>query len=312
MSYTPELQKQIIDWIAIDGDVKTLEDFQTNFKKKYDTPENFIQSDIYKNRTGKLIGSLVTNISSTAKDFGVELSNEDIEEQEGDKKYVKPEKAVKSLLTKMQLSANKVIAEKETAIKDLQTQLTAGNDEKYKAIESKYNALSTDYETVKEFNSKLKQEKENLEKLRQDDEKNFSTKLKQHDLNSKVGDLWKEFPWADEANPYVKEGFTATVNKVAKFDLDENSNLVVIDAATGKKFPTPGKNEQFLSPKEFLQNQGIEANKTSPVYKINPAGGQKQEGKQGWIKRESTADPKNKNIIAATVAPNFVEQLNNR
>lgn len=316
MAITPELQKQIIDWIAVDSG-NSLEDFQNNFKKKYDTPENFLESDTFKSKVGKTLGSLTTKIVTFGKEFGVELGNDDIEDienaQDGSKKRVqKPDKAVQSLLKKMQETANKVISEKENKIKELTTSLTAGNDEKYKAIEGKYNALSTDYETVKEFNQKLKQEKEDLEKSRQEDERNYHTKLNEHERSSKEGDLWKEFPWADEANPYVREGFTATVNKKAKFDLDENKSLVVIDKATGKKFPTPGKNEQFLSPKEFLQNEGIEANKTSPVYKINPAGGQKTEGKQGWLKREPTADPKNKNVIAATASPNFVEQLNNR
>lgn len=191
------------------------------------------------------------------RDFGVDFTNSELDGKS-------PEEAYKIIMAKMQERNTQLIAEEKK-------KASGSKDERYAELEAKLNKVSGDYKNLEGINQTLKSEFESKEKA-------FGEKLKGEKLSFRTKDIFSSFKWGKEVDDLRKKGFMATIAEKAKFDLDENDNLIVLDAKTGQKFSNPKAHSTYLSPQEFLEHEGIEAK----VMQINNDGGKPAPAQNGW------------------------------
>lgn len=235
------------EFIGIE-EAKDLADLKTKFAERWHTADTFFDSKEFKDHIGKHKGSLISNLRKAGREHGIDFSNSELQDKS-------PEEAVSMLLVRLQEANN-------TAMEELKRKSSGSKDEKYTTLETTFNNLKRDFDTLTEANRKIKADWDA-------DKASAAANLKAEKLAFRTKDLYANFKWANGVDDLRKKGFMATITEKAKFDLDENDNLVVMDAQTGKKFSNPKVHTAFLSPDEFLMDEGISAK----VYAQNPDGG---------------------------------------
>lgn len=270
--------KAILEWQGL-GEIKSVEDAKTAFNKKFFTEDQILKTEPVKKKIGMLVGSINTELKNELKALGVELASNEIEEEdESGGKIISPKKIVNVGLSKLQQLNNKIQ-------EDLKGQIGASNDEMIKKLQEKITKHELDFKTVEKFNSELKEKNELIAKEKEEALKVSDTKINEFLRGEMESKIWNEYPWADEANDLSKEGFKSTEKQKIRFELaekDGNKYLELRDAKTGELIEDPTRKGIAMTPTDYLKMRGIEANKISPIYKINGDGGKKAGDNGAW------------------------------
>jgi hypothetical protein len=249
--------KEVINFLGLDAEkIKSIDDLKKEF------PSQFVRTTELKERTdlinpivdsyvGKRLGSLDVDLKRTAKENGIELSE--------DEQKQKVEDLSKTILSK-------AVGAYKGQIAELKDKLDKGSNEVVKDWESKYNKLT---QKLSEKETLLESTKGAYEKLQADSAnqiKNFQISHSKKDVLSKVESKFKK-----NLSPLEREGFNTIIEKNYQLDLDEKEGLIV-RTKDGKRIANEkvaGTYKSFLDvvEEEAIKSKIIELtpHKTTPI-----------------------------------------------
>lgn len=243
--------KEIISYLGLDADkIKSIDDLKKEF------PNQFVKATELKERTdlinpivdsyvGKRLGSLDVDLKRTAKENGIELSE--------DEQKMKVEDLTKTILSK-------AVGTYKGQIAELKDKLDKGSNEVVKDWESKFNKLN---QKLSEKESLLESTKSAYEKLQADSAnqiKSFQITHSKKDILAKVESKFKK-----NLSPLEREGFNTIIEKNYQLDLDEKEGLIVRNK-DGKRIPNEKVAGTYKSFLDVVEEEAI----NSKIIELNP------------------------------------------
>jgi hypothetical protein len=240
-------------------EIKTEEDFKTNFTKKFGIKDDLLNDKDFVGKIfGKRVGSIESAVKSQAKKMGIDFTKEEIEG-----------KPVEDIV---ELSFNKIAELNKNAMDKFEKESKGTVDEQVKTWKEKQKATE----------DKLKDTEGLLAKTTQDFEgykKDTVTKYKQDNINNYKKSVLGKLEFKQDITPVERVGFEAVLGEKYDFDLDENNAPYIKDKKSGQRIPSKKVIGQFMNAEEILQEELI-ANKLAI---LNHSGGQKVFQQKGSI-----------------------------
>lgn len=219
--------KDVVESLGWDKAPETRAEFEEKLKKEF-IPRSSASDDpdVYKivgEKTGKRFGQIETLIRQQAKELGVEkIEGEKIEE------------IIPNIFGTFRTNYEALkAADKKT------------KSQRESELETDLNKYKSQYETEKQAREKANQ-------LLEEKDKEVSTFKKNWTIEQQLGEVFKAVPFTDDYknDPIRQKGFKQFLSEEARFDLNENGELVALDKE-GKPFTNPTGNK-FKTPIEVL------------------------------------------------------------
>ena len=240
--------KDAFEYLGLDAEkVQSLDDFKKGIEESF-IHRNMVTKDekVINDITGKYFGSIVTDLKSSAKEFGIEFSGAELQN-----------KKVKDIF------ADALTRQKDAYGKTIDEIKAKGGApaEEVKKWEDKYNKLHTQFSDLKSLNENLVKEYDGYKSQTASEKKGIELK---YAWNQELGKI--------QYKPGIKEteklGFEALLSKSVKPDFDESGKLIITDTE-GKQIPNPKKAGTFYSAEEMLKEMAVKAE----VVALNPHAG---------------------------------------
>lgn len=215
------MEKEIIEFFGFNSDeVKSFDDFKNKFNEKgYILKSEVIkQPDVVKSVAGKVLGGATTKVKQLAKEFEIELDNEEIKDKKiEDIIDIVGNKLKEKTAKKDNTSVDNHLSEYEEKIK------------KYKSEISQYKEMVN---TMKENLTKVEEEKKN------------TIKSFVRDLAYK--EAWSKINFSETVDDLKKMGFKKYIEDTYMIDVDDDSNeAFIIDKKSGKRVENKNKAGEF-------------------------------------------------------------------
>lgn len=239
--------KDVLGYLGYDAEkVKTIDDLKGTFEKDFVRTSAINEdSDFIKPILGKTFGTQENELRKIAKEYSVDLENDEYKE-------------AKKVSDKVKILTKLIAEQKDAIIKDQATKLSLGNDEKVKTLETKYEKLQRE-----------KAEKEALLEATANEFNQFkqsaASELKNFKLNHVKTNVFGSVKYNSQATDLAKKGFLATINEKYEFDFDETEKPI-IRVKGGQQLKSDKVAGAFLSPEEVITKEAIEAG----LYEVNP------------------------------------------
>lgn len=267
--------KDVLDVLGLPTDVDSKEKLAELHRKNYITKAEAIEDDeVVKKVEGRIYGGLTTEAKRL---FG--FSKEEIKD-----------KPFKDILRE---GAERFA----TKITELEEASGKGSEEVVKRLNGE----------LEKFKNQANQYKTDLEKVigeKSELENGFTQKLKEFKVQSAYKEAFSQIPLSETANDLTKRGFNDHVRSTYKFDVDEEENVIVLDAK-GQKVPNPTKTGAYLGLVDVLK---MEAEKNG-ILKKNNAGANHPSFQFGQRKEEPGGDPPKPKREISTAAKRAAEEL---
>lgn len=245
--------KPILTFLGMDEkEVDDFDKFKAAFQNKFDTQENFFNSDAFKNKKAEINGAFQTMLKKKALANGVELADSELKDSEG--KFLPNDSIVEHLFGKFNENHKSTVAK-------IKAEHEANAGKGSKEWQDKYELVNKEKAELATLNEQIKLGFEN-------EKKNFAGEIKKVKLQTKKGDLFKTLSFKKDITPLEQAGFTALFENKYELQLDDKDEIFITDK-TGNRIANPATHGAFKSPSDVLQEEAI-ANK---VFALNPDGG---------------------------------------
>ena len=230
-------------------EIKTEEDFKTNFEKKFGIKDQLLKDPSFTSKVyGERIGVIESKVKTQAKRMGVDFTKEELH----DKKF---EDIV-------ELSFNKIAELNKYAMEKLEKESKGTVDEQVKTWKEKYTQVETKAKEYEKMKNDITQEFEGYKK-------ETANKAKQQEINNFKKLVMGKMDFKQDITPVERRGFETLTAEKYDFDLDENNTPYIKDKKTGQRIPSKKVIGQFMTAEEILQEE-LNANK---LARINKDGG---------------------------------------
>lgn len=264
MPIKPEEALSVFGFEKLDTFEK-VEDLKAEFDKKFIARDRVAEDDeISSQMTGRLFGTLATDIKKEFKKAGIEFDSAEVD--------IKNKKAGQIV----EIGIGKIVNSYQEQINALKA---AGNGESTKEIEklqAKIEKMKTDLKQENELRQKALEENEQLKT-------GFEGKLKSMKIDQYADDLFSKVKYknglSEKQAEVMKTGFKAAFFNEHKFDLDEAGKLLVLNKE-GKRIESKTKAGQTLEPFDAVKQFAVQQD----VWEDNPRGNQP-------VKTTSTGSP---------------------
>lgn len=245
--------KPIMTFLGMDDkEIDDFDKFKTAFQSKFDTQENFFNSDPFLKKKAEINGAFQTMLKKKALANGIELADSELKDSDG--KFLPNDSIVEHLFSKFNENHKSTVAKIKSEFEANAGKGSKEWQEKYELAEKKAKELET-------LNEQIKSGFEN-------EKKNFAGEIKKVKLQTKKSDLIKSLQFKKDITPLEQAGFTALFESKYDLQLDDKDEVFITDK-TGNRIANPATHGAFKSPADVLKEEAV-ANK---VFALNPDGG---------------------------------------
>ena len=252
--------KDILNYLGIDGEINSIEDFKSKHNTKFMTLETAKQNDELVNSiVGHRIGELETKLWKGVKELGIDVDKKQFEGK-------RVNEYAEDLFGRIKESYGSKIEELESKASN------AGNSEREAELEKELGKYQKKYTDLQELHEGFKNESQT--KL-----SDYETKLKTYKVNHQLKSVMDNLK-LKEMDPFQKKGFMAEINERFKFDVNDNDELEVYDRKTDKPIQSKEKAGAFAKPFDALKDFAVE----NEFWQKNPH--EKRQNGSMFINRE--------------------------
>lgn len=224
--------KQLCEFTGIEAE--NLDQFKEQFQSKFIVKENVIKDPELTDKIyGKIMGSQMTKIRQMFKEEGVEFSEDET-------------KSVKKNDELFMLGLNKLKGSFVNQIEEVKKTSTTGTDDRLKDYEAKLQKLEKEKNDIK---NAWKSTGEEFEKYKFD----VANTIKNKEIEFKLSKAKEVLKMRPKINDAERAGFEAIMRNKLKFDLDDNGQLVTLNA-NGERIKSKVKAGDFMPAEEALQD----------------------------------------------------------
>ncbi len=224
--------KQLNEFAGIEAE--NFDQFKEQFQTKFVLKENVVKDpDLTSAITGKVMGSQMTKIRQMFKEEGIEITEEET-------------KTIKKNEELFQLGMNKLKGTYINQIEDVKKSSALGSDERLKEYESRIQKIEKEKNDIK---AAWKSTGEEFEKYKYE----MASSLKQKEVDFRLAKAKEVLKMRPKINEAERAGFEAILKNRLKFDLDDNGQLVTMNA-NGERIKSKVKAGDFMPAEEAMQD----------------------------------------------------------
>lgn len=224
--------KQFCEFTGIEAE--SFDQFKEQFQSKFIVKDNVIKDpEITDKIYGKIMGSQMTKIRQMFKEEGVEFTEEET-------------KAIKKNDELLVLGLTKLKGGFINQIEDVKKSNSVGTDQRLQEYEARIAKIEKEKNDIK---AAWKSTGEEFEKYKFD----MASNLKQKEVDFRLSKAKETLKMRPKINEAERAGFEAILKNRLKFDLDENGQLVTMNA-TGERIKSKVKAGDFMPAEEAMQD----------------------------------------------------------
>lgn len=215
-------------------EAENFDQFKEQFQSKFIVKENVIKDpEITDKIYGKIMGSQMTKIRQMFKEEGVEFTEEET-------------KAIKKNDELLVLGLNKLKGGFINQIEDVKKSNTVGADQRLSEYEARIAKIEKEKNDIK---AAWKSTGEEFEKYKFE----MASSLKQKEVDFRLAKAKEVLKMRPKINEAERAGFEAILKNRLKFDLDDNGQLVTMNA-NGERIKSKVKAGDFMPAEEAMQD----------------------------------------------------------
>ena len=215
-------------------EAENFDQFKEQFQSKFIVKENVIKDpEITDKIYGKIMGSQMTKIRQMFKEEGVEFTEEET-------------KAIKKNDELLVLGLNKLKGGFINQIEDVKKSNTVGADQRLSEYEERIAKIEKEKNDIK---AAWKSTGEEFEKYKFE----MASSLKQKEVDFRLAKAKEVLKMRPKINEAERAGFEAILKNRLKFDLDDNGQLVTMNA-NGERIKSKVKAGDFMPAEEAMQD----------------------------------------------------------
>ena len=215
-------------------EAETFDQFKEQFQSKFIVRENVIKDPELTDKIyGKIMGSQMTKIRQMFKEEGVEFSEDET-------------KSIKKNDELLTLGLSKLKGGFINQIEDVKKSSSVGTDQRIQEYEARIAKIEKEKNDIK---SAWKSTGEEFEKYKFE----MASSLKQKEVDFRLAKAKEVLKMRPKINEAERAGFEAILKNRLKFDLDDNGQLVTMNA-NGERIKSKVKAGDFMSAEEAMQD----------------------------------------------------------
>lgn len=215
-------------------EAENFDQFKEQFQSKFIVKENVIKDpEITDKIYGKIMGSQMTKIRQMFKEEGVEFTEEET-------------KAIKKNDELLVLGLNKLKGGFINQIEDVKKSNSVGADQRLSEYEARIAKIEKEKNDIK---AAWKSTGEEFEKYKFE----MASSLKQKEVDFRLAKAKETLKMRPKINEAERAGFEAILKNRLKFDLDDNGQLVTMNA-NGERIKSKVKAGDFMPAEEAMQD----------------------------------------------------------
>ena len=215
-------------------EAENFDQFKEQFQSKFIVKENVIKDpEITDKIYGKIMGSQMTKIRQMFKEEGVEFTEEET-------------KAIKKNDELLVLGLNKLKGGFINQIEDVKKSTTVGADQRLSEYEARIAKIEKEKNDIK---AAWKSTGEEFEKYKFE----MASSLKQKEVDFRLAKAKETLKMRPKINEAERAGFEAILKNRLKFDLDDNGQLVTMNA-NGERIKSKVRAGDFMPAEEAMQD----------------------------------------------------------
>lgn len=215
-------------------EAENFDQFKEQFQSKFIVKENVIKDpEITDKIYGKIMGSQMTKIRQMFKEEGVEFTEEET-------------KAIKKNDELLVLGLNKLKGGFINQIEDVKKSNTVGADQRLSEYEARIAKIEKEKNDIK---AAWKSTGEEFEKYKFE----MASSLKQKEVDFRLAKAKETLKMRPKINEAERAGFEAILKNRLKFDLDDNGQLITMNA-NGERIKSKVKAGDFMPAEEAMQD----------------------------------------------------------
>jgi len=215
-------------------EAENFDQFKEQFQSKFIVKENVIKDpEITDKIYGKIMGSQMTKIRQMFKEEGVEFTEEET-------------KSIKKNDELLVLGMSKLKGGFINQIEDVKKSNTVGADQRLQEYEARIAKIEKEKNDIK---AAWKSTGEEFEKYKYE----MASSLKQKEVDFRLAKAKEVLKMRPKINEAERAGFEAILKNRLKFDLDDNGQLVTMNA-NGERIKSKVKAGDFMPAEEAMQD----------------------------------------------------------
>lgn len=215
-------------------EAENFDQFKEQFQSKFIVKDNVIKDpEITDKIYGKIMGSQMTKIRQMFKEEGVEFTEEET-------------KAIKKNDELLVLGLNKLKGGFINQIEDVKKSSSVGTDQRLSEYEARIAKIEKEKNDIK---AAWKSTGEEFEKYKFE----MASSLKQKEVDFRLAKAKEALKMRPKINEAERAGFEAILKNRLKFDLDDNGQLVTMNA-NGERIKSKVKAGDFMPAEEAMQD----------------------------------------------------------
>lgn len=215
-------------------EAENFDQFKEQFQSKFIVKDNVIKDPELTDKIyGKIMGSQMTKIRQMFKEEGVEFTEEET-------------KSIKKNDELLVLGLNKLKGGFINQIEDVKKSNTIGADQRLSEYEARIAKIEKEKNDIK---AAWKSTGEEFEKYKYE----MASSLKQKEVDFRLAKAKEVLKMRPKINEAERAGFEAILKNRLKFDLDDNGQLVTMNA-NGERIKSKVKAGDFMPAEEAMQD----------------------------------------------------------